>query len=230
MNGEIFLKSRCMKHAANAVTIAAMLLVVLTSCSRSKSTSSEPVRSSSTLSKPLYPLDRVWTFKKQSVNAPNPITITLRVRGTTKDVPFLWSVQVTNTNGSLLFSAERDDQRIDQFFSDEGYMPKCEGYRECKDRWYFEELPKDVADGMKIIDHSNRPVETWEYDALVTLAGDFLRNKGLSAERSSAVIAEMSSMLAGRFDALYIPLDPAQEDSTFMYVPSVGYFVPYWHP
>jgi hypothetical protein len=230
MNDTTFPKNWSLKHTVKLVTITAMLLGVLVSCSRCKSTSSEFTLSTPTPSKPLNFVDRVWTFKKQSVNAHNPIKVTLQVRGTAPNAPFLWSVHVTDTNGSLLFQEEHDDRNIDKYFGDEGYISECKGYRECKDKWYFEELPKEVANGMEIIDHSSKPVEAWERDALVGVADDYLKGKGLSSERRAEVTEEMMKMLAGRFDSLYVPIDFVQEASNFMYVPSVGYFVPYYHP
>jgi hypothetical protein len=48
----------------------------------------------------------------------------------------------------------------------------------------------------------------------------------------AAVLGEMQSALAGRFDSFGLwAAHPVHGDTTaFMYVPSVGYFVPYWHP
>jgi hypothetical protein len=106
----------------------------------------------------------------------------------------------------------------------------CKGYEECKNKWYFEDLPKEVASAVKIVDHAGHPVETWERDELVRLADKFSKERGLPSERRAALANEMLALRAGRFDSLYLPSDPVQEATTFMYVPSVSYFVPYWHP
>jgi hypothetical protein len=52
----------------------------------------------------------------------------------------------------------------------------------------------------------------------------------MSEDRRDVVIHEMQLLISGRFDRLYMPANPLTEESSFMYVPSLGYFVPYWHP
>ena len=75
---------------------------------------------------------------------------------------------------------------------------------------------------------SGQVVETLYHDVLVEEASEFLKTKGLSEERRKAALDEMLMLLADRFDTLSFPTSPVSGDRSFMYVPSLGYFVPYW--
>jgi hypothetical protein len=175
-------------------------------------------------------VEEVRTFQATSLNAANPLTITYRVTGATLSAPFRWSVTVTDSTGSSLFQVEHDDRDRDEFFGEEGFMHGCRGYEECKSKWYFSELPRAAAEALRVVDHLNEVVQTWQRDALVHQATEFLERKPMSEERRAVVIHEMQLLLSGRFDRLYMPANPLTEESSFMYVPSLGYFVPYWHP
>lgn len=206
--------------------VAVILLVFLASCHRSETPPSEPsadVKSSE-------PVEEVRTFQATSLNAHNPLTITYRVSGAAPNAPFRWSVTVTDAKGSSLFQVEHDDSDSDELFGQEGFMEGCKGYEECKLEWYFDKLPTAAAEALRIVDQLNEIKQTWQRDALVQQATEFLKRKPMSEERRAVAIEEMQLLFSGRFDSLYVPADPVGEESSFMYVPSLGYFVPYWHP
>jgi hypothetical protein len=126
-----------------------------------------------------------------------------------------------------LFQSEHDDRDLDQIFGAEGFVDGCKGYEACKNKWYFEELPKEVAGAITIVDRGS--FDQSERDALVRQADEFLKGKGLSDKQRGAVIEEMLTLHTGRFDSLVLPEDPVVGGNVFMYVPSLGYFVPYYH-
>jgi hypothetical protein len=207
--------------------IAVLFLVFLASCHRSETPPSEPTPADSTSP---TPVEEVRTFQATSLNAANPLTITYRVTGAAFNAPFRWSLTVTDSKGSSLFQVEHDDRDRDEFFGDDGYMSGCKGYEECKSKWYFSELPRAAAEALRVVDHLSEVVQTWQRDALVHQATEFLKRKPMSEDRRDVVIHEMQLLISGRFDRLYMPANPLTEESSFMYVPSLGYFVPYWHP
>ena len=207
--------------------VAVLFLVFLASCHRAETPSSEPTPADATSP---APVEEVRTFQATSFNASNPLTITYRVTGAALNAPFRWSVTVTDSTGSPLFQVEHDDRDRDEFFGGDGYMSGCKGYEECKSKWYFSELPKAAAEAVRIVDHLNEVVQKWQQDALVQQATEFLKRKPMSEERRAVVIHEMQLLLSGSFDRLYMPANPLTEEPSFMYVPSLGYFVPYWHP
>src|SRR5690242_7547147 len=99
--------SLVMKPRAAVIVITAMLLLT-TSCDRLKS-SSESMLQTTTDTKPEQPVSQSWTFQADSARAQGPFTITLKVSGTGRKAPFLWSVTVINSSGSVLFRVEHDD-------------------------------------------------------------------------------------------------------------------------
>jgi hypothetical protein len=160
--------------------------------------------------------------------------VNLQVTGAGLKAPFHWVVTVTDSQGSVLFRTEHDDSKLDAFFGDDDssrYIGGCKGYEACKNKWYFRDLTKEVSRAVTIDDKLDHPVDTVDtesHDVLVQEADQFLTARGLSAERRKAVIDEMWAMKHGRFDSLSLPANPAVAGPSYMYVPSLGYFVPYW--
>jgi hypothetical protein len=176
-------------------------------------------------------VNQTWTFQEASARAQGPYTLNLQITGTGLKAPFHWVVTVTGSSGSVLFRIEHDDSSLDALFGHARiphYIGDCKGYEDCKKKWYFEDLPEEVARAITIEDQSNHPVDRHSHAVLVQEAGPFLREQGLSAERRKDVIDEMLAMRAGRFDSLSLPPDPIVAGPSYMYVPSLGYFVPYW--
>jgi hypothetical protein len=223
------LKGKRMKFSL-LVFVAAVIVLMCGSCSSEPASLPQPTVPPE--GKPEIPVSKVWKFQANSARALGPLAITLRVSGTAISAPFVWTVTVLDAKEKSLFHVEHDDKGIDPFFGDEGFISiaGCKGYQACKEKWYFEELPKEVGAAVELVDQSNQPVETWQHDELVRLGRDFLIRQGISEERHPAILDEMVVLLAGRFEKLYVPLDPVQEGTTFMYVPSMGVFIPYWRP
>ena len=170
-------------------------------------------------------VDEVRVFKTDLLGMSEPMVITLRIIGESFTSPFKWSIIISNSTGTL-FSIEHDDEGWDD--NDDGYGGECKGYTECKRQWYFHDLPGFLKNSIKNIDHTVRPVEEWEVDVLKLLAGEFLKKKRMNPSRRSAVIKEMLDLLPTQYLRFCPPLHPEQNDACYMYVPSLGYFVPYW--
>ncbi len=218
-----------MKQFTVLTVMIGMLFLLLAACGHSNTTVSEAP--SATLAKPMPKdgIDKSWTFQKTSVHGKNPLAITLRVTGTASTTPFERTVTVTDSEGATLFFATRNDRDIDQFFGEEGFYNGCTGYQECKNKWYFEELPEIVENALVIVDRSSSPAEDWEHEILADLAGRFLEDKGLPTEQRAAVLNEMRALLSAQYDSLHIPEDPNSAGASHMYVPSLALFVPYFH-
>ena len=169
----------------------------------------------------------VHVFKSDIFGTDKPAVVTLRIIGENQSYPFMWSIIVEKSSDTL-FAAKHDDEWLDKFFSDKGYIDGCEGYAECKHKWYFNDLPFLLQNALSKINRVDRPVEKWEIDTLQILAGEFLEKKGLDQTNRSAVLTEMLSLLSSNYISFCPPYTPVQQDTCFMYVPSLGYFVPYW--
>lgn len=172
-------------------------------------------------------IDVVRVFKSDVFGTDKPAVVTLRITGENQASPFMWSITVERSS-DILFAAEHDDKWLDKFFSDGGYIDECEGYAECKQKWYFDDISFLLQDALKKINRTDRPLKKWEADTLHILADEFLEKKGLDQTKRSAVLTEMVNLLSSSYISFCPPYTPVQQDTCYMYVPSLGYFVPYW--
>ncbi len=177
-------------------------------------------------------VSRSWAFPKEAASARTPVTVTLRLDGPARDAEYVWRVEATDGAGAVLFRVEGTSRELDDIFRESYSTLDCQAFLECKERWYFEEWPNLIARGFSVVDNTANADRTADYrrENLRSEASKFLRDRGASPAQQVAVIDEMLTLLAGRFDSLYLPLDPFSRQLTLMFVPSVGYFVPYWAP
>lgn len=173
------------------------------------------------------PINFVRTFEIPQLQETPPAKATLRVWGKALRAPFTWTVTVEG-QGGIYFSAKRDDAWLNSFFADQGYLDGCSEYEECKKKWYFSELPDSIQKSIQWSSGRQSPPEDWELSTLESLAEEFLIQKKLKPAQRTKVIAEMKELLEQGFVSLAVPISPVQDDSSFMYVPSLGYFVPFW--
>lgn len=169
----------------------------------------------------------IRTFEIPQLQETPPVKATLRVSGKALRSPFTWGVTIEGKQG-VYFSANRDDAWLNSFFADQGYMDGCSGYEECKKKWYFSELPDAIRTSIQRSAGRRSPPEDWELSALEALADEFLAQKNLNAAQRAKAISEMKNLLRQGFVTVAVPISPVQGDASFMFVPSLGYFVPYW--
>ena len=155
-------------------------------------------------------------------------TITLKITAKSFNSPFHWSVSIANNTGTL-FSAYRDDTWLDGFFGDDGYIEGCKGYAECKKKWYFNDLVASVLGAGTSVGSSMKRREDWELISLDNNSQQYLLEKGLPVDRIKQIQTEMKMSLSSGFSQFVIPISPVQDDSIYMYVKSLNYFVPYWN-
>jgi hypothetical protein len=151
----------------------------------------------------------------------------LHENAATDIAPFTWTVTVEDSDGKSLLKIERHDGDIEELFNPD-VIDGCKDFKTCKNKWYFEDLPAAVSKAVESVDQSNQPVEDWQRDGLKQMADDFLTSRGVAPDQREAVIEEMLRLLGGRFDQLHILEHPLTGTPVYMYVPSLGYFVPYY--
>lgn len=154
--------------------------------------------------------------------------VTLRISGSSINSPLTWLLTVTRKNGQTIFSTKRDDQWLDTFFGEKGYVDNCSDYEACKKRYYFELLPQKIKMSLA---KSTQPVNVDKYflNNLHETAKIFLTDKGFSQTKIDQIILEMTTMIkADSFILLEIPISPVQDDSPMIWVKSVNLFVPYY--
>ena len=88
------------------------------------------------------------------------------------------------------------------------------------------QLPEAIE---RIIETSpaSEEIAEWEVATMKSLASDFLKERGVSEEQTLQVLDEMLDLMKVGFVAVAPPMTPNQSGALFMYVPSLGYFVPY---
>ncbi len=154
--------------------------------------------------------------------------VLLRITGESINKPLSWSVTVKD-GSKTLFAATHDDTWLDGFFGDESYIDSCADYLSCKKKWYFTELPDLVFKGVFRTNKKTRSPEQWEISALRDLAGDYLEKQNLTPTQRGKAIEEMEHLLIQSYGQIILPKSPVEMDSSYMYVPTLGYFVPYWN-
>ena len=158
-----------------------------------------------------------------------PIYVALKVQGDSFEDPFKWTMTVTDVAGKVLLQASGDGDAIDKNFSDDSYVGGCKGYDACKRKWYFEDLPKTVPQSAHYIKKGEgMSLPDWRVQTLKKLAGDYLKAKGLKDSARDDAIQEMLDLLnQGGYAAFSPAVGPREDGTVYMYVPSLGYFVPF---
>jgi hypothetical protein len=172
-------------------------------------------------------VDVVRSFSSDIFGDSKPAIVTLRIYGKEKTRPFKWSVTVEKSS-RIIFSTTHDDEWLDKFFSDEGYVEGCTGYTECKRKWYFSDLPLYLRNSLEKKNNGGKSIEKWEIDTLKEMADNFLKKKGLDRAHRSAVLKEMINLFSGSYVSFCPPYTSVHQEACYMFVPSLGYFVPYW--
>lgn len=176
------------------------------------------------------PVNEVRTFKMNILANASPADVTLKVSGASIQAPLKWSVTVTNASGAVVYSVEHDDKEIDSFFGDEGFIDGCKGHDACKRKWYFEDLPKTIGESANFVKPGHElGMENWRVETLHNLADEFLKKKGLDEAKRAAIIKEMENMMAhGGYGEITLVDSPVSQGPLYMFVPSLGYFVPFY--
>jgi len=174
------------------------------------------------------PVDQVFSRQGTLTGTEGADVLTVHVSGASMKAPFKWELTIRNGAGKVVYQVERDDTRINESFGDRGYVPQCSEYLECKARYYFHDLPEGIFAGLK------PTTAAWKLDGLQLknlqdTAGAHLREQHVLAEKVSAAIAQMVSILsAPPFHVLEVPVSPVQSAAPMIWVPAVGEFVPFY--
>lgn len=170
-------------------------------------------------------IHKEFKFEKKLNNATQ--TLILTINGESIASPFIWSVEVFY-NGTKAYRVERNDEWLNNFFSDSGYIENCNGYNSCKEKWYFSRLPEMVEQSVYMAGSNSSAVEPWVLEGLESEAKKNLKQKGIGEEKAKEIINQMQSQLRkGSFLILSLPFSPVQMDSAKMYISSINQFVSY---
>ncbi len=147
------------------------------------------------------------------------------VNGTSPKEPFEWSLRI-KVQGKVALELMHNYPESDGPFKDPGYNDGCSGFDQCKRHWYFNQVPERIQRIIEKSPGSNELAE-WEVATMQSLASGFLSERGASKEEVQKVVKEMFELRKSGFVVVVPPISPYEDDASFMYVPSLGYFVPY---
>jgi hypothetical protein len=172
-------------------------------------------------------VDRTFTQAGDITGDGSAETITLHVGAEKITTPFRWSLTITRGT-AVIYHVERNDASQDSFFKDEGYVQRCSGYVDCKERYYFVDLPARIFSGLK------PTLSPWRLDEftlknLQETAGDYLRQHQVPREKVPVAIAEMVTILnTPPFHVLVVPQSATTDSAPMIWVPGVEQFVPFY--
>lgn len=168
------------------------------------------------------------SFEVNLLDDGTPELVVLHIQGSSINSPLTWSVTVQNLS-TVLYHVERDDTWMDKFFNDDGYMNGCKGYIECKKQWYFHDLEESLHKSIRRESNflSALPDE-WKLSTLNVLANEYLAKIEINESKRALIIKEMISILSAEYAHVSVAISPVQDSANYVYVPSIGSFVPFW--
>jgi len=173
-----------------------------------------------------HPINREFRFSADMTRDGQDESIVLVVRGADIKQPFTWSLTVKDRFDHVLYEKTMDDAELNEFFGEQGYVDACDSYESCKRRYYFEELPREVARCLNEGSDLARPV-----DANYSVARDYLEKKNVDEEVIAAALTELPVALAGKSSRTICTLhSPVQDEPSLIWISAVGEFIPYYAP
>jgi hypothetical protein len=157
-----------------------------------------------------------------------PETISIHVMGESISSPFKWNVTIKDSRGKVIYTIDRDDTWLDAFFNESGFEDNCTDYISCKQRYYFEDIPKRIFLSLKQADLLPFLDEGF-FKNLRDTATKYLQSQKKSPENIESAIVEMRQILThAGYHYLVIPVSAVKDSSPMIWVPKVEQFVPYY--
>ncbi len=173
-------------------------------------------------------IDRTFSATGDVTGDGVPEVLTIHITGESMRSPFKWTFTITNSGGATIYSVERDDTWLNKFFGDKGYVGNCADYVDCKQQYYFHDLPSSLFSCIKGSQDA-WATDDWHITSSRDTATAYLVKQGIPAESIRAAIDEMLSILRKPgFHTLDVPVSAVQSEAPMIWVPSVRNFVPYY--
>ena len=153
--------------------------------------------------------------------------IILRIQGQDFMHPFTWRLEIRSGETSI-FRHQSNDTWLDENFNDKGYVfADCDGYVECKQKYYFEMLLDGLISTEKL-SQENRVFDRTSARSIHVVAREYLSNVCRVPEDKTAEIVQkmIERLKSGKAVVLNVPISPVQNQFPRMYVEEVGQFVP----
>ncbi len=166
------------------------------------------------------------------LGAGQPQTFTVRVRGQTAQSPYRLELSIADANGNVLHREESLGDDFDAFFGKDWLVKDCTGYMACKDKWYFEDVPKLLETSFVAAERPLFASEQAFYEQMEGIATRDLRRMGYAGPRLAAVLQEMRDILGKPGFRLVAAVSRPMGDhgDAKVWVPSIRRFVSCYDP
>ena len=144
--------------------------------------------------------------------------------------PFTWVLTISTKEGKVLHSERHNDEGFDEIVSDPEHVGDCTSYEDCKRRYYFELLPRNLSRCLK---PSTAPFSEGDRteERLKSAAFSELHGKEIQPANIDSAIAEMKNTLSNPgFVSLCIPDGPDVVNPPMIWVDVIQKFVTYYRP
>lgn len=172
------------------------------------------------------PIDRIFMAKGDITGEGLQDQLVMHVSSRSMTSPFTWTLVIKDPQGHVLLDLKTDDSHSDAFFGQRGYEEDCSDYVSCKQRYYFDDLPKAVFACLRPAKSGAGPASPGDI-AMQQVAAEFLAERKISPVMQRAAIAEMQRTLSRpSVPILTVPMSPVQSGPPMIWVRTVHLFVP----
>jgi len=153
--------------------------------------------------------------------------ISLHIRAKSMHSPFTWELSIT-ANGKDIYTYASDDTEIDKFFGSKGYVKNCQGYVDCKKKYYFHDILDNlVLNGNKWYNLEGTLDKT-QSNTLYPIGRNYLEKCcAISGTKADAILQNIENKLRnGTAIILNMVTSPVTARNPEVFAPEIGRFIP----
>jgi len=149
--------------------------------------------------------------------------IVIRITGVSWDEPFEWTAHVV-AGTDTLYSLHRDDSSWDEHFGEDGLLPRCHDYLDCKRRWYRQEIVPFV--NVDVVDVTDDRREMFN-QTMSAVAAEYLVRRDFSSSEVDRLVEDLRLHYEERpLTAIYFVYDPGVTSGLLVYHPTYNRLMP----
>jgi hypothetical protein len=149
------------------------------------------------------------------------------IQATESTAPILsiWILKIYDKK-DLIFHISADDSFLDSFFNDHNFVQDCTSYLECKKKYYFHDLFKNMVVRSDLSQNPYAFSKDNNSSIHYVARDEIVKRFGLSDEESKKIIEKLINRLkGGEISLLYIPISPVQTMFPKVYVTELRSFI-----
>jgi hypothetical protein len=155
-----------------------------------------------------------------------PDKIILQLKAKDVKAPFTWTLAII-AEDKQIYSYTSDDKWLDEFFNDEGYVENCQGYTDCKQKYYFHDILDSLVltgdawfDITGILDPSSS-------NTLYPLGRKELKDCcNIEGKQADGILGKIEKNLrSGKAIAINVLCSPVKANPPMIYAPEIDRFI-----